>query len=261
MRAIGIIPARMASTRFPGKPLARIAAKPMLWHVYHAAGGTRLLSSFFVATADKEIIDWCGSAGAKYIVTRSDCRNGTERCHDAMRQLAQRDQDEIVVNIQGDEPTIRPETIDAVIRAFNDPAVQIASACWRPDGPAFASDRNRVKVLVDAGGYALGFWRSMHQLSFWRSYRQHIGIYAYRREVLASIAGLGGPGSLEQEPWAEAGYRIRMVETPFETVSVDRPEDIGRVEAFLGSPGVSPELSSLDGTNRDEPIRAGTMAV
>jgi 3-deoxy-manno-octulosonate cytidylyltransferase (CMP-KDO synthetase) len=230
MRALGIIPARMASTRFPGKPLAQIAGKPMLWHVWAAAAKSRLLWQTFVATADKEIIDWCEFVGANYIVTRSDCRNGTERCHDAMRQLAQRDADEIVVNIQGDEPTIRPEAIDALVRAFNKPEVMIASLCFRPQTLGFISDRNRVKVLADAAGDALGFQRSVLQTHLWPLYLQHIGVYAYRREVLARIAGLQAQGSLEQEPWTEAGYRIRMVEIEAGTVSVDRPEDVVEIE-------------------------------
>jgi 3-deoxy-manno-octulosonate cytidylyltransferase (CMP-KDO synthetase) len=233
MRAIGIVPARMASARFPGKPLVPIAGKPMLWYVWRAAVESLLLEPVFVATADADIMEWCELAGAKFLLTRADCRNGTERCHDAMRQLAQRDRDEIVVNIQGDEPTIQPDMLDALARAFYDPTVKIASLCFRPSGPEFASNPNRVKVLVGPDKDALGFYRSIHLTHLWRAYHQHIGVYAYRREILAQIAGLDAPGTLEQVAWMNAGYPIRMVEVEGETIAVDRPEDIIEVEKFL----------------------------
>lgn len=237
MRVIGIIPARMASTRFPGKPLAPIAGKPMLWHVYHAAGGSRFLSSIFVATADKEIIDWCEFFGVKYIITRSDCRNGTERCNDAMRQLAQRDPDDIVINIQCDEPLIRPESLDALAQLFNDPKVEIASLCFAPSGKNYISNPNRVKVLVGEDGKAICFKRIVEDID-WRLYRQHVGIYAYRRDVLRRIAPLEPIGDLEQLALMMMGYKIKMLEIPYATVAIDTPEDIPRAEKLLDTTSI-----------------------
>jgi 3-deoxy-manno-octulosonate cytidylyltransferase (CMP-KDO synthetase) len=223
----------MASTRFPGKPLAPIAGKPMLAHVWKAAAiQSKLIEPCYVATADREIIDWCEFFGVKCLVTRADCRSGTERCHDAMRQLKNLPGD-IVVNVQGDEPTIRGEALDDLARSFNDPRVEIASLYFKPQDPHFISDRNRVKVLIDAEGHALWFGRSIHAAPLWRSYGQHIGVYAYRRDVLARLVELPVNPNLEQGAWMDAGYKIRMVETPFETVAVDSPEDIKRVEALM----------------------------
>ena len=231
MRTIGIIPARMASTRFPGKPLAQIHGKSMLLHVWMAAGmGSAILDPVFVATADKEIIDWCEFIGIKYIVTRSDCRNGTERCHDAMRQLSNQPGD-VVMNVQADEPMIRPESLDALARAFDDPAVDIASLCFAPKSARMMSDRNRVKVLVGEGSDALGFARSITAAPLWELYRIHVGVYAYRRAVLRRLAGMEPIGDLEQLAWMQAGYRIRMIEIPYKTIAVDAPGDIAKVEA------------------------------
>ena len=233
MRFIGIIPARMASTRFPGKPLASVAGKPMLVHVWRAmAIQSKLIESCYVATADREIIDWCEFLGVKYLVTRADCRSGTERCHDAMRQLKSLPGD-IVVNVQCDEPAVQSESLDELVRTFADPAVGIASLCFAPTGPEFIADRNRVKVLVGGDGYALGFWRTVHPAADRRPYQQHVGVYAYRREILAEIAGLEPRGDLEQGAWAAAGHRVRMIEIPYETASVDRPEDVPGAERAL----------------------------
>ena len=223
----------MASTRFPGKPLASVAGKPMLVYVWRTVAiQSKLIESCYVATVDREIIDWCEFLGVKCLVTRTDCRSGTERCHDAMRQLKSLPGD-IVVNVQGDEPTVRGESLDELVRAFADPAVGIASLCFAPAGRGFIANRDRVKVLVGPDGYALDFRRSVHPAADRRPYRQHVGVYAYRREVLAEIAGLEPHGDLEQEAWAAAGHRVRMIEIPYETASVDRPEDIAEVEKCL----------------------------
>lgn len=235
MRAIGIIPARMGSTRFPGKPLAELHGRPMVEWVYREAAATELLEPVFVATPDAEILACCRERRIPAIPTSAGCRNGTERVNDAMRQLAQRDPDEIVLNIQGDEPTIRPEALDALARAFNDPEVRIASLYFKPAAAGFTSDRNRVKVLVDEAGDALFFSRSILAGAQWRAYGQHVGIYAYRREILAALAELEPSPSLEQLAWMRAGYKIRMVELDGETVAVDTAEDLRRAEAALAA--------------------------
>lgn len=238
MRAIGIIPARMGSARFPGKPLAELHGRPMVWWVYRAAAATELLEPVFVATPDAEILDCCRERRIPAIPTSAGCRNGTERVRDALRQLAQRDPDEVVLNIQGDEPTIGPGALDALARAFVDPEVRIASLYFRPAGPGFIADRNRVKVLVGDGGDALFFSRSVLAGQQWRAYGQHVGIYAYRRAVLAELAELEPSPSLEQLAWMRAGYRIRMVELEGETVAVDTPEDLRRAESALAARGL-----------------------
>jgi 3-deoxy-manno-octulosonate cytidylyltransferase (CMP-KDO synthetase) len=229
VRAIGIIPARMASTRFPGKPLAQIAGRPMLRRMVDIVSKTASIYPYYVATADPEIIAYCMAEKIDYIVTRSDCRSGTARCADAMRQLSNREGD-IVVNIQGDEPLVRPESLDALTLSFNDPEVEVASLCFAPSNAAFSSDRNRVKVLVGDGGNALCFTRSMMAASLWQLYRQHVGVYAYRRDILNRIVNLPAVNDLEQLAWMLDGTAIRMVEIDYETVAVDSPADIAEVE-------------------------------
>lgn len=239
MRAIGIIPARMASTRFPGKPLAMIAGKPMLWHVCRAVQLSRIVYPYFVATPDREILDVCRAWGVPTIFTSPTCANGTARVAQAVNQLARRDPDEIIINVQGDEPAIEPETLDALALAFNDPAVKIASVFFRPAAaPGFIADPNRVKVLVNGAGDAALFTRTVHQAYLWRTFGQHVGVYGYRRETLAELAALAPSPSLEQLAWMRAGYRIRMVEIEGETVAVDMPEDLRRAESVLAARGL-----------------------
>ena len=238
MRAIGIIPARMASARFPGKPLAGIAGHPMLWHVWRAVKSAGTIHPCYVATDSPGIRTTCIELGMDYILTSAFCKNGTERCHDAMRQLKSLPGD-VVVNVQCDEPAVRGESLDELVRVFADPAVGVASLCFAPTGPEFIANRDRVKVLVGGDGYALGFWRSANPATPWRSYRQHVGIYAYRREIHAGIAGLEPRGDLEQGAWAVAGHRVRMVEIPYETASVDRPGDVPGAERALAAAAVN----------------------
>jgi 3-deoxy-manno-octulosonate cytidylyltransferase (CMP-KDO synthetase) len=230
MRFIGIIPARMESTRFRGKPLAQLGPRPMIWHVWAAALKSRSLEPIYIATADMDIINWCERVGAKYILTSPSCRNGTERVAQAVRQLAFRDPDDIVVNVQADEPMIRPESLDALCIAFNDPRVQITSIYFKPASPGFIANHNRVKVLVGADGNALAFTRSVASAHLWRLYGQHVGVYAYRRGVLDRLVELTPSEGLEQLAWMDAGYAVRMVEIPYATISVDTPEDLNDVK-------------------------------
>ncbi len=228
MRAIGLIPARMASTRFPGKPLAKILGRPMLAWVYDAAREAQLLSSTFVITPDLEIKEFCEAAKIPYIITARACRNGTERCQNAMRQLAARDEDEIIVNVQGDEPAIRAESLDALVRAFEDRRVEIASL-YRPGaGRGAGRDPHRVKVVVMKSGDAFSFTRDPVHPAVEAGL--HIGVYAYRRPVLAEIAELEPRGTLEQTAWLVGQRRIRMVPIEYDTAAVDTPEDIPRAE-------------------------------
>lgn len=233
MRVIGIIPARMASTRFPGKPLALIAGRPMLQHVWGAARRAKGLEAVSVATDSPAIIKACGEWGAKVVWTSPLCRNGTERVNEAAALLRLQD-DDLVINIQGDEPLIHPDALDALARAFI-PGVELASLYFKPADSSFISDRHRVKVLVSASGDAVSFNRSVHQAHLWCAYGQHVGVYAYRRDVLAKLARLPVNPSLEQGAWMDAGYKIRMVETAWETAAVDSPQDIAKVEKLLSA--------------------------
>lgn len=232
MRVIGIIPARMASTRFPGKPLALIAGRPMVQHVYEAVARSKTVFPYYIAAESPEMFRACADLGMEFIVTRYECRNGTERVHDAMRNLSKRTGD-IVINVQADEPTIRPESLDALALVFNDPAVQIASLCFKLSNPAFVYNINRVKVMLEETGDALFFARRITSPGAWRSFRQHVGVYAYRREVLSRLCELSPNGDLEQVAWMRAGYKIRMLEIPYETVAVDIPADIALAEAAV----------------------------
>jgi len=234
MRAIGIIPARMASARFPGKPLAGIAGHPMLWHVWRAVKSAGTIHPCYVATDSPGIRTTCIELGMDYILTSAFCKNGTERVHDAMRNLSNREGD-IVINVQADEPTIRPESLDALALVFNDPAVQIASLCFKVSNPAFIYNINHVKVMLGETGDALFFARRITSPGAWRSFRQHVGVYAYRREVLDRLCELPPNGDLEQVAWMRAGYKIRMLEIPYETVAVDVPADIALAEAIVSA--------------------------
>jgi 3-deoxy-manno-octulosonate cytidylyltransferase (CMP-KDO synthetase) len=230
MRATGIIPVRMDATRFPGKPLADLRGKPVVRWVWDALGGAGLIYPRYVATPDPEIIAYCEAEGIEYLTTARSCRNGTERVYDSMRQLAFRS-DEIVINVQGDEPTIRPESLDELARAFNDPSVEIASLFHRPVGHAYMRDANRVKVILQDNGDAFAFtrqpvrWNSRHGI--------HVGVYAYRRAMLPLIAALVGHSSLEQTAWLRAGKSIRMIEIPYETQAIDCPGDIEKAARIL----------------------------
>jgi 3-deoxy-manno-octulosonate cytidylyltransferase (CMP-KDO synthetase) len=225
MRAVGIIPCRMASTRFPGKPLAMINGVPMVRRVYEAVKKTEFIYPIYVATPDQEIIDYCQSQGIPVIVTSGECGNGTERCNDAMRQLAARDPDEVVINIQGDEPMVRPESLDALVRAFDDPLVQIASLYFRAPDYALLMNENRVKVTVSHYGKAAKFSRRYDAYTGSGEVGIHVGVYGYRRPVLAHISNLPRT-SLEQTAWLDEGWQIRMVKTEHASHPVDVPGDI-----------------------------------
>lgn len=231
MRAIGLVPARMGSTRFPGKPLAKILGRPMLAWVVDAAQEAELLSSIFVVTPDLEIKEFCEAAKIPYIITAREARNGTERCNDALRQLAARDQDEVIVNIQGDEPAIRGESLSRLVRAFEDPQVEIASL-YRPGaGRTAGRDPHRVKVVVMKNGDAFSFTRDPVHPAVEAGL--HVGVYAYRRPVLAEISKLEPRGTLEQTAWLVGQRRIRMIPIDYDTAAVDTPEDLPRAEEAI----------------------------
>ncbi len=232
--AAGIIPARYASTRFPGKPLATILGKPMISMVYENARRARRLGELLVATDDERIMKACADLGIPARMTSPNHGSGTERAAEVARGLDAG----LIINIQGDEPVLDPGMIDALVEALQDPSVLMASLMTRVKDPAAFEDLNRVKVVVDKDRNALYFSRTPIPCRAPEGFFQHIGIYGYRKEFLFRFCAL--PPSelerserLEQLRALENGYRIRMVETAHSTLSVDTPRDIIEVERYL----------------------------
>jgi 3-deoxy-manno-octulosonate cytidylyltransferase (CMP-KDO synthetase) len=239
-QAVAILPARLAATRLPDKPLADIAGKPMIQHVYERARQARTLSEVLVATPDRAIADAVHAFGGMVALTAPTHRTGTDRVAEAAQTLSP--DIAVIVNVQGDEPLLDPTTIDAVATLLlDDPDLVMASLmCPLPAGRE--SDPNVVKVVVDRQGYALYFSRS--PLPYRRvadapyAPRQHVGLYAYRRDFLLQFPRLAPTPleqaeALEQLRALEHGFRIRMAETDRAPESVDTPEDLERVRALL----------------------------
>lgn len=238
MKFIGIIPARFASTRFPGKPLAEICGKTVIRRVYEQA--CKALETVVVATDDERIYDAVEAFGGKVVMTRSDHKCGTDRCLEAYTAITtpawreQNDTDTVIINIQGDEPFIQPEQIEALMKCFDNEQTQIATLV-RPytdkDSKADLENVNTPKVEWDkTTGEAKMFSREVIACADGSHYR-HIGIYAYRADVLGQITKL--PQSpleikerLEQLRWLENGYRIFVGVTDTQTIGIDTPEDL-----------------------------------
>ncbi len=236
MKFIGIIPARYASTRFPGKPLAEICGKTVIRRVYEQA--CKALDTVVVATDDERIYNDVESFGGKVVMTRPDHKCGTDRCLEAYQAITtpawreQNDKDTVIINIQGDEPFIQPEQIEALMACFDRPDTDIATLVQ-----PFAKDKNAIenpnspKVNWDVETQeAKMFSRKVIAASDGKYYK-HIGIYAYRADVLSKITAL--PQSpleiaerLEQLRWLENGYKIRVGVTSQSTIGIDTPEDL-----------------------------------
>jgi 3-deoxy-manno-octulosonate cytidylyltransferase (CMP-KDO synthetase) len=246
MKTIGIIPARYASTRFPAKPLATIGGVSMIQRVWQQASLARSLDRIVVATDDERIAEHVRSFGAEALMTSPAHPSGTDRCAEVLQQLAA-EKFELVVNIQGDEPFIDPGQIELLCSLFANAATDIATLVRKLQDAAALEDPNVVKALFAKDGRALYFTR--HPAPFIRgveraawlekgAHFQHIGIYAYRADVLTGISGLP-PGryelleSLEQLRWLEAGLTIRVAETDSQSMGIDTPEDLARAEAWL----------------------------
>lgn len=245
MKYIAIIPARYASTRFPGKPLAMLGGQSVIERVYRQV--TTILSEAYVATDDERIYNAVEAFGGKAIMTRADHHSGTDRIEEAAEKIGT-DAD-VIVNIQGDEPFIQPSQIKTVCEQFDHPDTQIATI-----GKPFTSmdaveNPNSPKIVTDINGFALYFSRSVipfvrgAERDEWLShfpFLKHLGIYAYRREVLREItqlpmSPLEKAESLEQLRWLQNGYRIRVGITNVETVGIDTADDLRRAEEFLRS--------------------------
>ncbi|WBA43398.1 3-deoxy-manno-octulosonate cytidylyltransferase [Hymenobacter canadensis] len=246
MLAIGIIPARFASTRLPGKPLVDLGGQTMIERVVRQAQQSSL-SRVVVATDDQRILEHVLGFGGEAVLTHPDHPSGTDRVRDAYEQLGV--QADCIINIQGDEPFIHPSQIDALVQLFAVPAPPQLATLVKPvvsDEELFSP--HLPKVVLNAQGEALYF--SRHPLPYQRQhapeqwlqhhrYLRHIGLYAYRPDVLREITQLPPSPlelaeSLEQLRWLEAGYRIQTAETTLETIGIDTPEDVERALRQLG---------------------------
>ena len=245
MKLIGIIPARYASTRFPGKPLAILGGKTVIERVYEKVSS--VLSDCYVATDDQRIADAVEAFGGRVVMTSADHKSGTDRIAEAIEKIG--GDFDVVVNVQGDEPFIHPEQITTLCHCFDDPETQIATLGKPFESIEAAENPNSPKIVVDNRGFALYFSRSI--IPFVRGvdrqewldhypFLKHLGLYAYRREVLLEVtrlpqSSLEKAESLEQLRWLQNGYRIRVGITHQETVGIDTPEDLERAEKYLSS--------------------------
>lgn len=241
MKAIGIIPARYASTRFPGKPLADLGGKPLIQWTWEAARRSSTLSRVIVATDDDRIAAAVRAFGGEVAMTRADHPSGTDR----LAEVAQGLDADIIVNIQSDEPFLKPETVDAVVGAFTlaTPSLMMSTACVTTADSREALDPNVVKVVVSATGNALYFSRL--PIPCLRdadkgpvTYRLHLGLYAYRRDFLLEFAKwpptpLERAESLEQLRALEYGATIRVVDVPERALGVDTPADLERAKRMM----------------------------
>jgi len=245
MKFIGIIPARYASTRFPGKPLAMLGGRTVIQRVYEQA--TAILEEAYVATDDERIFQAVEQFGGRAIMTRADHKSGTDRIEEAAEKIGT--QADVIINIQGDEPFIQKSQIETLMHLFDDPSTQIGTLGKRFENIEAAMNPNSPKIVTDKRGFALYFSRSIipyvrgKEQTEWLQhfpYLKHLGLYAYRREVLQEVTQLPQSPleiaeSLEQLRWLENGYRIRVGLTDVETVGIDTPEDLQRAEEFLAS--------------------------
>lgn len=247
MNYTAIIPARYASTRFPGKPLSLLGGTTVIERVYRQVAS--VVPDVYVATDDERIVHAVEAFGGNAVMTSASCRSGTDRIGEALRKLSP--QCDVVVNVQGDEPFIQASQIEQLCRCFDDPETQIATLA-KPFGSSPSdydaiANPNSPKVAVDRKGFALYFSRSV--IPFVRGkepcewpaaypFLKHIGIYAYRRDVLPAVVALPmgrleQAESLEQLRWLENGYRIRVAITNVDTIGIDTPADLARAEQLL----------------------------
>ncbi len=247
IQATGIIPARYSSTRFPGKPLIDLAGKSMLQRVYEQCQKSKALERIIIATDDERIYDHALSFGAEVCMTDAQHPSGTDRCAEV--SLKMNLNTEVVVNIQGDEPLINPQQITDLVECFNDPKTQIATLIKKIEKQDVLFNVNTPKVIIDAENFAIYFSRQTipHlrniEPSDWlksHTFYQHIGIYAYKKNVLAEITQLNQSilekaESLEQLRWLEHQYKIKTACTSAETFAIDTPEDVQMVLDILST--------------------------
>lgn len=243
MKFIGIIPARYASTRFPGKPLALLGGKPVIQHVYEKVAA--VLEAAYVATDDERIYDVVKSFGGQVVMTRTDHKSGTDRIEEAIEKIG--GEWDVVVNVQGDEPFVAKSQLDTICHCFDDPTTQIATLGKPFESMEAVQNPNSPKIVVDNMGFAMYFSRSVipyvrgKEKSSWLThypFLKHLGIYAYRKDVLRQVTQLPQSTleiaeSLEQLRWLQNGFKIKVGTTDVETVGIDTPQDLERAEEFL----------------------------
>ena len=246
MKILGIIPARYGSTRFEGKPLALINGKMMIQRVYEQARKADRLAEVVVATDDERIFNAVVGFGGKAVMTSTNHKSGTDRCREVVDKIGVGF--DAVINIQGDEPYINPLQINQIAELISDKDTPLASLCKPISDYDELVSHNAVKVVFDKDGkalyfsrYAIPFMRNVDDDKIWmskRTYYKHIGIYAYKTDVLREVSALPQSGlemaeSLEQLRWLENGYTVRMGVTEFESYSVDVPEDSIKIEKIF----------------------------
>lgn len=243
MKFIGIIPARYASTRFPGKPLALLGGKPVIQHVYEKVAA--VLEAAYVATDDERIYDVVKSFGGQVVMTRTDHKSGTDRIEEAIEKIG--GEWDVVVNVQGDEPFVAKSQLDTICHCFDDPTTQIATLGKPFESMEAVQNPNSPKIVVDNMDFAMYFSRSVipyvrgKEKSSWLThypFLKHLGIYAYRKDVLRQVTQLPQSSleiaeSLEQLRWLQNGFKIKVGTTDVETVGIDTPQDLERAEEFL----------------------------
>lgn len=237
MKIVGVIPARYKSTRFEGKPLADICGKPMIWWVYQQALKVKELDELYVATEDIRIEETCKKYGMTVIMTSMSHKTGTDR----VAEVAQKTNGDLYINIQGDEPLIEPEMIKQVIRVFDDEKVYFGTLRREINDIHEIKANSTVKVVTDCNGDALYFSRSVipsnSKVGESRVFR-HVGIYAYRKDFLLKFCSMAQTElelaeAIEPLRAMENGYKIRVFETEYDSVGVDYPEQIQKVERII----------------------------
>ena len=246
LKFIVVIPARYASTRFPGKPLALLGGKPVIQHVYEQVSG--VVSDVVVATDDERIYEAVEAFGGRVVMTSSNHKSGTDRCWEAYQK--QGEEYDVVINVQGDEPFIAHSQLRAIMDCFNDETTDIATlvkSFTEEDGIEALENPNSPKVVLDKQSRAIYFSRSVIpylrgvEREEWlkkHTYYKHIGMYAFRADVLRQVTSLEQSPlelaeSLEQLRWLENGYKIGVGISDVETVGIDTPEDLQKAEEFL----------------------------
>lgn len=246
MKFIGIIPARYSSSRFPGKPLADMAGKPMIQRVYEQV--KLALDEVWVATDDTRILEAVEAFGGNAVMTSASHKNGTDRCKEAYQKI-NKDFD-VIINIQGDEPFIQPEQINAIKDCFDTPNIELATLVKpfkKEDGFEALFNNNSPKVVINKNNEAIYFSRSIipyirdvHHTEWLdkHTFYKHIGMYAYRVDILSKITELPQSSlelaeSLEQLRWIENGYKIKVGYTNVETIGIDTPDDMEKALKLL----------------------------
>jgi 3-deoxy-manno-octulosonate cytidylyltransferase (CMP-KDO synthetase) len=246
MKVLAIIPARYASTRFPAKPLAQLGGKPIVQRVYEQV--KKVVERVVVATDDERIFDAVVSFGGEVVMTSPNHKSGTDRCAEAYEKLGY--EADIIINVQGDEPFIATEQIEALVKCFENKAIDIATLV-KPfsaeDGIDALENPNSPKVVMNGANEAIYFSRSVVpylrdiERKEWlkhHTFYKHIGVYAFRADILGEVARLQQTPlekaeKLEQLRWLENGYKIGVGVTDIETIGIDTPEDLRKAEEFL----------------------------